>query len=241
MQIQTARRLAQLNYEFYQTFAGEFAEARHVLQPGIRRAMQGLPAARTLLDLGCGDGRAAQALADLGWAGDYLGLDASERMLDRARARHLGAVQAAFAQADLTSATWAARLPRQQFDAVVLFALLHHIPKAQWRARLLRQAAGLLARGGRMVISTWQFLEIAELREKITGWEAAGLRASAVEAGDYLLDWQRGGAGLRYVAALNEAALRGLAEAAGLRVMETYRSDGRTRRLSLYAVLEKAG
>jgi tRNA (uracil-5-)-methyltransferase TRM9 len=239
MNLRAARRLVRLNAEFYQTFAAEFAEARTALQPGIRRALAAIASARSVLDLGCGDGRVPQTLAGQDWAGDYLGVDASAALLERARARDLGGVRAEFRQADLATALWAARLPRQQFDAALLLAVLHHIPGAYWRTRLLRQAGSLLAPGGWLVISTWQFLDSARLREKIVPWEHAGLRATDVGPEDYLLDWRRGGEGLRYAAALDEAALRGLAEAAGLRVEETYRSDGRTGTLSMYAVLRK--
>ena len=74
-------------------------------------------------------------------------------------------------------------------------------------------------------------------RRKIQLWSAAGLEASDAEAGDYLLSWQRGGRGLRYVALVDEEATRRLAAGAGLDVVAQFRSDGREGDLNLYTIL----
>ena len=234
MRRQVAGQLVRLNREFYQRFAAEFAESRTRLQPGIRRALAAVLDCRSILDAGCGDGRVAQALAGQGWAGAYVGVDASEAMLTRARARALGPAPAVFAQADLADREWLACLPRPEFDAVLMFAVLHHVPGARRRARLVRQLAGLLRPGGRAAISTWQFLDNERLARKIVPWSRIGLDETDVGPDDYLLDWKRGGEGLRYACAVGEAEVRRLAQAAGLVVEGAYRSDGRSGELSLY-------
>ena len=53
----------------------------------------------------------------------------------------------------------------------------------------------------------------------------------------YLLSWHRGGYGLRYVALLDEAETQRLADAAGLRVVAQFYSDGREGNLNLYTLL----
>ena len=57
-----------------------------------------------------------------------------------------------------------------------------------------------------------------------------------MDEGDYLLDWKRGGEGLRYVHQFSEEELGGLAEDAGFRVVESFYSDGESGRLGLYQV-----
>jgi SAM-dependent methyltransferase len=237
MRSHVARRLMRLNAEFYQRFAAQFAESRRIVQPGIQRALRAVADCRSILDVGCGDGRVAEAVRDMGWPGEYVGLDGSVTLLERARARELGPLPTRFIQADLTTTGWPQRLPRQQFDGALAFAVLHHIPGARRRARLMSQIAGLLAPGGRAVISTWQFLGSDRLRRKIVPWSRLGLETGEVDPGDYLLDWKRGGEGLRYVCALDEPTLRRLADASGLQVEEAYRADGRTGEQSLYLVL----
>jgi hypothetical protein len=75
------------------------------------------------------------------------------------------------------------------------------------------------------------------LRRRLQPWHLIGLRPEDVEQDDYLLDWQRDGRGLRYCAFIDQTTLGRLAEAAGLRVVETFyagRDD-----LNLCAVLRR--
>ena len=77
----TARRLADLNREFYQTFAGEFSGTRQRLQPGVRKILSGLGGSEQILDLGCGNGQVARSLTRVGFNGSYLGLDYAPALL----------------------------------------------------------------------------------------------------------------------------------------------------------------
>ena len=70
-------------------------------------------------------------------------------------------------------------------------------------------------------------------------WRAAGLASDQVEPGDYLLDWQRGGSGLRYCHLVDEPELIDLASQAGLRAEATFHDDGRNRNLNLFALLRR--
>jgi SAM-dependent methyltransferase len=237
MKSDVARRLIRLNAQFYERFAGPFAESRAHIQPGIRRALAQVLDCRSILDAGCGDGRVAQALTGMGWAGDYVGLDASPALLTRATARDLKPMSAVFVQADLAESEWPERLPRRRYDAALALAVLHHVPGRPRRRRLVQQLANRVRPGGRLVISTWQFLDDDRLRRKLVPWESIGLTAETVDPGDHLIDWKRSGEGLRYVCAVDEAEMRRLGQAARCEVCETYRADGRSRELSLYAIL----
>ena len=70
-------------------------------------------------------------------------------------------------------------------------------------------------------------------------WERIGLTATDVDAGDYLLDWRRGGEELRYVHQFSEEELSALATESGFEVAETFYSDGEGGRLGLYQVWKK--
>ncbi len=126
-----------------------------------------------------------------------------------------------------------------RFDCAVALAVLHHIPGFELRLRVLRDVAALLEPGGCLLLSTWQFLGSARMRRKIVDWAEVGLAAEALEPGDYLLDWKRGGRGLRYCHLVDEAELDALADAGGFRVRETFRAGGREGNLSLVAVLDR--
>jgi hypothetical protein len=125
-------------------------------------------------------------------------------------------------------------LASSKWSGVTAFAVLHHIPSAELRLNLLRVVRQLIREDGLFIHSNWQFLNSEKLRARIQPWEAAALPASAVDAGDYLLDWRSGGEGLRYVHHFDEQELDELAKASGFRVAELYYADGEGGRLSLY-------
>ncbi len=85
-------------------------------------------------------------------------------------------------------------------------------------------------------MSAWQFTSSERLRRKIVPWATVGLRHEQVDTGDYLLDWERGGYGLRYCHLCGEDELRSLCRNAGLRSMELWLAD---HGLSLYAAARR--
>jgi 2-polyprenyl-3-methyl-5-hydroxy-6-metoxy-1,4-benzoquinol methylase len=130
-------------------------------------------------------------------------------------------------------------LPGAPFDCAVVLAVLHHIPGYNLRERVLRDVAALLEPHGCLILSTWQFLDSSRMRRKIVDWAGVGIAEEALEPGDYLLDWKRGGSGLRYCHLVDKPEVERLAAESGLRVCETFRAGGREGDLSLFAVLER--
>ena len=59
----TAARLIELNRDFYKRFGDSFSATRHRIQPGVRRVLDMLNGDEHILDLGCGNGELARALA----------------------------------------------------------------------------------------------------------------------------------------------------------------------------------
>jgi hypothetical protein len=142
-------------------------------------------------------------------------------------------------QADLTAPGWEVLLPGRAWNWVTAFACLHHLPGSWARRELLQRIHALLAPGGCLAHSEWQFLESEKLRMRIQPWESIGLSTEEVEPGDYLLDWREGGRGLRYVHAFSEAELGELATASRYRVRESFHADGANGRLGLYQIWEE--
>lgn len=243
MSSEVGQQLLRLNQDFYRRFALPFSDTRDPQQPGQpgwQRLLDWLPAHGSLLDAGCGNGRLAYLLDRAGRPLAYVGVDASAALLAEARA-HAGTfqhLQATFVPADLTIPGWEQHLPRPAFTAVALLAVLHHLPGWRLRQQVLASLAALLEPGGLLAISTWQFMNSARLRRKIVPWEAVGLTPDQVEEGDYLLDWRRGGYGLRYCHLVDEGEVFQLAAAAGLTVHGMFRDDGRAGDLNLFAALK---
>lgn len=250
MDLSTARRLAALNQSFYAEHAENFADTRPRLAGGVQRVLAGMAPGTRVLEVGCGDGKVGRALARRGVAA-YLGLDASEAMIERARAyttkdegrKTNGSLfrpsSLIFALADLASPAWTSTLPAEPFDWALAFAVLHHLPGCALRAGVLRALADHLRPGGQVALSNWVFTRSERLKKRIVPWARVGLSAGDIEPGDYLLSWERKGQhGLRYVHVLDQAEVARMAAEAGLRIVEAFCADGVTGDLSDYVVME---
>jgi tRNA (uracil-5-)-methyltransferase TRM9 len=237
----TSAVLGELNRSFYAEHADEFACTRRSWPPGFQLILPHLFPAANVLDLGCGNGRLLAFLAAQGWQGGYVGVDNSERLLASAEqtSRKLVGIHSSFVLADLLSPNWPASLVAHDYDAIVSLALLHHIPARDSRARFLANCATLLPVGGRLVLSTWQFMSSPRLRARVLPWHTIGLSDKDVEPGDYLLAWGVGAAGQRYCALVGQEELGALAADAGLNSIAVFRSDGHEGNLNLYGVYAK--
>lgn len=236
MNSSTAARLVEINREFYNRFGDAFSATRRRTQPGVRRVLNMLSGDESILDLGCGNGEFARELSKRGHRGPYLGVDFSLPLLRDAEAQP-GAMSAKFVQVDLSQlANSEVLMESGKWGVVTAFAVLHHIPSTEVRLDILRTVRELLAEDGRFIHSSWQFLNSEKLKARIKPWEEAAIPASAVDAGDYLLDWRSGGEGLRYVHHFTESELSELAKATGFRVQDTFYSDGQSGDLGLYQV-----
>ncbi|MDH5306375.1 MAG: class I SAM-dependent methyltransferase [Myxococcales bacterium] len=250
----TAHALNAINLAFYRERADEFSASREYAWPGWKRLLPHLDAARMpdgplrVLDLGCGNGRFAAFLAEqLGDAGAslrYCGVDASDPLLARARARALPGERCAWHALDFVQSP--GRLPDGPFEFIALLGVLHGVPGQGQRRALLREAAARLAPGGRLALTCWRFAELDRFRKRLVSWETYNRRAlqpidpGQLEPGDHLMPWGRGKQWLRYCHATGaderEALVRGLA----LRCVESFLADGRSADLNHYAVYEAA-
>jgi tRNA (uracil-5-)-methyltransferase TRM9 len=252
----TVERLLDLNADFYSTRGRDFSATRLRLQPGALRFLDSLHGDETILDLGCGNGGLARELSRRGHKGFYLGVDLSPVLLEAAQGTTY-AFPVKFMQADLMhlfvtvesegvliakrSAHPAARqvLNSADWQVVTAFAVLHHIPSQERRLEVLRGVHSRLQSSGRFVHSNWQFSTSSRLKRRIQQWSIVGISNDEIDAGDYLLDWRRGGIGMRYVHEFDAAELNQMAAETGFRVEESYFSDGADRRSGLYQVWRK--
>ena len=249
------QRLLTLNREFYSTVAEPFDATRMASSVGKRELVQRLRLDATphpsLADIGCGNGRLAWLLdehLDEHWdedgeSLDYVGVDANAQLLALAQAHtaDLRHVCATFVQADLAQPDWAAQLPTpvEGFTIVTCLATLQHLPGLALRCAVMQQLAALVAPGGSVAISTWQFLTSPRFTAKLVEWETIGVNAAQVDAGDALLPWQQGQYAVRYVHQIDLDEVMILAAAAGLTVEATYLADGKEGNLNLYAILRR--
>jgi ubiquinone/menaquinone biosynthesis C-methylase UbiE len=152
----------------------------------------------TVVDLGCGRGRdVLRAGAAVGPSGRAVGVDASEDMLERARAgvpAEAGNVR--FLRSDLA----ALDLPDGCADAVISNCAINHAPD---KVAVYREIARVLRPGGRFVVSdvVSEGVVPEEVRADPVAW--AECYGGAVPEADYLEAVRR--AGLREVTVLRRS------------------------------------
>jgi len=138
----------------YDRIAAHFSKTREYAWPEVEafveKEVDRCDSLDRALDLGCGNGRHAETLADAG--ADVVGLDVSRGLLAEARER---AAERGF-EVDLVHGD-ASRLPfaADQFSQVVYVATLHHLRTREARRQSLSEVGRVLAPGGRALVSAW--------------------------------------------------------------------------------------
>lgn len=234
MDSETAQKLVNLNHQFYQTFAQDFAETRQRLQPGVKKVLEKLSSNIRILDIGCGNGELAHNLAQREVQCSYIGVDFSPKLVQRAREKIPPSFSGTFYALDITSEEWRETLPRVQFDVIFAFATLHHIPSRELRENVLEKIRLRIKPTGSFYLSNWQFLNSPRLKKRIQSWDEIGLSKELVDENDYLLDWRRGGRGVRYVHHFTTQELEQLAQKSGFHVVDDFYSDGKEGNLGYY-------
>jgi len=232
MNSDTANRLLAINRQFYNRFGDQFSATRQRLQPGVKKILETIQADDSVLDLGCGNGNFLREVFGRGHKAPLLGVDFSLPLLRDAEST-LGVE---FREADLSQLSVISNqlsVP-DHWSLITAFATLHHIPSTEMRLDILRTVRKLMKPDGKFILSNWQFLNSAKLRSRIQAWDRVGINESDLDAGDYLLDWRSGGEGLRYAHQFSAEELSGLANQVGMRVVDSFLSDGDGGNLGLY-------
>lgn len=251
MNPRTRDQLLEINRRFYEAHAAAFDRSRGARAwPGWSRILP-FPALGSVLDIGCGNGRFAGFLHDAGLRFAYTGVDANAALLEAARLRLPPLLDPAVDPRTrllpidfLIGAHPGRNLPEGPFDLVVLMGILHHVPGADGRLALLREAARRLAPGGRLALAAWQFEHDPREQRKRVAFESLPrvlgeiLDPGSLEAGDFLLRFgDDPDAPPRYCHQVADAEFEGWPEALGLRCLADYRADGARGDANRYAIL----
>jgi tRNA (uracil-5-)-methyltransferase TRM9 len=229
-----ANQLIELNRRFYDQFGDSFSATRQRLQPGVKKILDLIQGDDSVLDLGCGNGHFLHEVHQRNHEAALLGVDFSLPLLRDAEST--SGVE--FREMDLTKLpAFSHQLAADGlWPVITMFATLHHIPSHEIRLDILQTVKKLLKPNGKFILSNWQFLNSEKLKARIQPWSRIGLSDEDVDDGDYLLDWRSGGEGLRYAHHFSAEELSGLADQVGMRVSDSFLSDGENAKLGLYQI-----
>jgi ubiquinone/menaquinone biosynthesis C-methylase UbiE len=134
----------------YDEIAPHFSKTREYPWPEIEDFLGRVDGGDVGLDVGCGNGRHVDPLAEI--TDRVLALDASRGVLDEARKRlETAGIQAVLFQGD------AAALPLADgsVDVALSIATIHHLPDRETRVESLRELRRVLAPEGSALVSAW--------------------------------------------------------------------------------------
>jgi len=133
----------------YERIGSHFSKTREYAWPEVEAFVDDGGDAARALDLGCGNGRHAELLADA--AAHVVGLDASRELLGAASDRLDGVDGIELLQGDAATLS----LADDTVDLAVYVATLHHLPTAATRRASLDELARVLRPDARALVSAW--------------------------------------------------------------------------------------
>ncbi len=243
--------LVDINRRFYTQHAEEFSNTRQAPWSGWKRIVdrletKELPSDRLrVLDLGCGNGRFLRYLDRRGLRVSYAGVD----LVVPSRAE-LASWELA------TEASWyvhdfivgddplPAGLP-DEFDLIVVFGALHHVPGFAVRERLLSSLVHRLAAGGLLVVTLWQFGAHERFRRRVIDWcrseavTGVPVDPQLLEPGDFLLAWGHEQRAARYCHHTTPSEWQALVADLELGSVDEFLADGSTQDLNAYRVVQR--
>jgi len=235
MDKQTRTTLNQINRDFYTTTATEFDATRGRAWVGWERLLTEITLPiDSILDVGCGNGRFGVFMAEhQTQAFSYHGADNNPKLLDFAQQTLVDYSQISVNLSEQDAIL--GELPDGDYDLVVLFGVIHHVPGYEQRQSFMRDLANRVKPNGHLVFAAWRFYEQERFKKRIVAWDDD----LTVEQHDYLLDWRRGEQALRYCHYVDDAEHADLIQATELTLIADYRADGSTNDLNRYSVLHR--
>jgi SAM-dependent methyltransferase len=140
--------------EFYNKHSEEFSRTRFRVWPCVRQFLTALPCAARVLDIGCGNGKNMNVRPQL----QTIGIESSSALCAVCRDRGLDVVCGDARALPFRTGT---------FDAVMMIAVLHHLPPSE-HIGVLCEIRRVLSDGGIALITNWAVEQPADARRTFT-------------------------------------------------------------------------
>jgi tRNA (uracil-5-)-methyltransferase TRM9 len=149
MNLEQANKILEENRNTYNKIYDEFSKTRNYIWPELKGLEEYINLCGKVLDLGCGNGRLYEMFA--GKNIDYVGVDFSENLIERAKEKYGDY----FRVANILSLPFS----DQYFDSVWSIAALHHIPSNELRKRALSEIKRVLRPNGMVIATCWNLYQ----------------------------------------------------------------------------------
>ena len=146
MNLDKAYKILEENKQTYNEIAEEFNQTRNKYDSLLDELKKYAKDNEKVLDLGCGNGRLYQLFR--GNNIDYVGVDFSENLVNIAKEKYGNY----FKPADILNLPFL----NENFDSVWSISVLHHIPSAEMRKRVLSEIKRVLVPNGRVIVTCWK-------------------------------------------------------------------------------------
>jgi len=270
MKITTIKQLNQINLDFYENFATEFAGAREYYWSGWEKLLTsiekqlGSHPSQTLkvADVGCGHGRLANFLVEnmpLKWQLHYTGFDSSQTLLKFAKFK-LKNLPRLKNNTKLISMDLMTQLlenktpllednsrPKPIYDLICLFGVFHHVPAFKLRHQLIHKLLSQLSKQGLLIITFWDFANFDRFEKKIVDPNQVKINPHDLEKDDYILDWKKGGTAYRYCHHTTQDEIKQFLNTPPVdapfikaKIIDSFQADGREQTINRYLVLALA-
>lgn len=231
MDSQTEQKLLKIVRNNYQAVAEDFNVTRKKeIWPEIKNLSSKIKDGDKILDVGCGNGRLLETLADRKI--EYLGIDQSPNLIDLAKKNY---PDYNFRVSDLLDL---GQIEEYGFDWVFCLAVFHHLPSNKLRIQALKQLRNKVNTQGRVIISTWNLWGQPKYRALI--WKFFFLKLikkHKMKFGDVLFSWKNSQQQIvsqRYYHAFSVFQLKRLARQAGFKIVSLYHD-----KYNYWLILEK--
>jgi tRNA (uracil-5-)-methyltransferase TRM9 len=207
-----------------------------------------------ILDLGCGNARFANFInAQLTPKQvqniHYVGVDFSINFMEQSNSQsNHNFAKHELLQLDILKQL--DQLQNQQFDLVVMFGLIHHIPSLQVRKDFIEQANKFLTTNSLLIFTTWQYLDTPRLIKRVVDsqseagksvYQRLGIKKTDLEVGDNILDWVKKVYSYRYSHYFDEQEIRGYINDNDLELIDSFVCDGRDSKRNKYYICKLSG
>jgi len=198
----------------YDLIAKEWDLSRNKVSELKKSLMIDIKNGDKVLDLGCGNAFMLPFILEN--SAIYVGFDLSEKMIEIAKEKYKKEIESSQASFFVGQAT---ELPFQneEFDFVMSFAVLHHIPSKELREKYFQEIKRILVPNAKVKISVWNLLsEWPNNRFHIED-QLAGKKS-----GETIIPWKATSGKIveRYIYQFSKEELFSLAEGAGFKNME---------------------